>query len=286
MPLHFNMLLADEGVAPSDVRLLRHQTNKVIGKTPYSLWRDDPASFDLYQSAQDGTPRQRARFQARYWASFVAPSPASTLFVGLYEIKLIGPAPTGMIDPLSGEPVGGSADQTPFYDLYECSRVAALSSYIGRLFVHWGDSTSARRAWIQRADNQDKEIVELTRVFREEAFPGFTKLTRTLSEIETMPPTWKAVLRASCGVYLLACPKTREHYVGSAYGQDGFLGRWRAYVTNNHGGNIGLRSRDPSDYLVSVLEVAGSNATMQDIIDLETIWKEKLHSREIGLNRN
>ena len=80
--------------------------------------------------------------------------------------------------------------------------------------------------------------------------------------------------------------RTREHYVGSAYGQDGFLGRWQAYVTNSHGGNIGLRSRDPSDYVVSVLEVAGSNATMQDIIDLETTWKEKLHSRDIGLNRN
>src|SRR5208337_1600029 len=105
MSLRFNMLLADEGIAPSDVRLLRHQTDKVVGKTPYSLWRDDPTAFNLYQSTQDSSPRQRARFQARYWASFVAPSPASTLFVGLYEVKLIGPAPKGTIDPLRGAPV-------------------------------------------------------------------------------------------------------------------------------------------------------------------------------------
>jgi hypothetical protein len=101
-----------------------------------------------------------------------------------------------------------------------------------------------------------------------------------------MPVSWKQILRASRGVYLLACPRTREHYVGSAYGDDGFLGRWEAYVASGHGGNVALRLRDPSDYLVSVLEVAGSSASVDDIIALENTWKEKLHSREMGLNRN
>jgi hypothetical protein len=285
MSLRFNMLLADEGIDPSEVRLLRHQTDKVVGRTPYSLWRDDVAAFECYQSTQDSEPRQRARFKGRYWASFVAPPSAGTLFVGLYEVTLIGSVPKGTIDPLTGVPVGGSDNLTP-YDQYECHRLDALSKYIGRLSIHWGDSTSARRAWVQRADNQDKEIIELTRIFREEAFPGFTKLIRPLSEIETMPPTWKETLRSSRGVYLLACPRTREHYVGSAYGEDGFLGRWEAYAANSHGGNIGLRIRDPSDYLVSVLEVAGSSATVDDITALENTWKIKLHSRDIGLNRN
>lgn len=281
MSFRFNMLLDAEGIDPSEVRLLRHQTNKVVGGTPYSLWRDDVAAFERYQSTQDSTPRQRARFNGRYWASFVAPPSAGTLFVGLYEVKLIGSVPQGTIDPLTGVPVVTSAD-----DQYECHRLDALSKYIGRLSIHWGDSSSARRAWVQRANKQNKEIIELTKIFREEAFPGFTKLIRPLSEIETMPPTWKETLRSSRGVYLLACPRTREHYVGSAYGEDGFLGRWEAYATNSHGGNIGLRIRDPSDYIVSVLEVAGSSATVDDIIALENTWKTKLHSRDIGLNRN
>lgn len=65
MALRFNMLLQDAGIAPSDVRLLRHQTGKVVGRTPYGLWRDDPEAFERYQSTQDGTPRQRARFNGR-----------------------------------------------------------------------------------------------------------------------------------------------------------------------------------------------------------------------------
>ncbi|MFL9823416.1 GIY-YIG nuclease family protein [Rhodoplanes sp. SY1] len=286
MALRFNMLLEDAGIAPSDVRLLRHQTVRVIGRTPYSLWRDDPAAFESYQAIQDGTPRHRARFGGRYWASFVAPSPASSLFVGLYEVRLVGPVVAGTIDPLTRLPVGGNLERYLLFDRYDCVKMTALSDYIGRLSVHWGDTSSARRAWVQRADNQDKEIVELNRVFQEEQFPGFTKLIRPLSEIETMPRTWKEILRASCGVYLLACPATREHYVGSAYGKDGFLGRWQSYAANNHGGNVGLKTRNPSDYFVSVLEVAGSASTVEEILALENTWKAKLHSRDMGLNHN
>lgn len=63
MPLRFNMLLTDEGINPSEVRLLRHQTGKVLGRTPYSLWRDDVVAFERYQSTQDSA--QRTRFKGR-----------------------------------------------------------------------------------------------------------------------------------------------------------------------------------------------------------------------------
>lgn len=284
MPFRFNMLLRDEGIDPSDVRLLRHQT-RVEGRTPYTLWRDDIGAFQRYQSTQDPSPRQRARFRGRYWASFVAPPAGGTLFVGLYEVARIGSVAAGAIDPLTLREVGADKGLGA-YDQYDCRPMDELSDYIGRLFIHWGDSSSAARAWIQRADQQDKEVVELTRVFREEEFPGFTNLIRSLSELETMPATWKQVLAVSRGVYLLACPKTREHYVGAAHGEGGFLARWREYLANRHGGNVGLIGREPTDWQVSVLEVAGSAATTDEILVMEATWKAKLLSRSIGLNRN
>lgn len=279
MTLRFNMLLASEGIVPVDVRLLRHQTVGPRGRTPYGLWRDDRAAFELYQSAQAADPRRQAIFAAPYWASFVTPPDGETLFVGLYQTRRLGPAGPDLINPLTGQPASSAGP----YDHYACTLLPQMSDYIGRLFIRWGEGT---RSWVQRADNQDKEIVALAREFSEPEFPGFSQLIQPLSEIETMPPSWKAVLRASRGVYLLACPRTREHYVGSAYGSDGFLGRWEAYVANSHGGNAALRIRDPSDYVVSVLEVAGSTATADNIIALEARWKQKLLSRDIGLNRN
>jgi hypothetical protein len=37
---------------------------------------------------------------------------------------------------------------------------------------------------------------------------------------------------------------------------------------------------------VSILEVSGSGASTDEIIAAEQLWKAKLQSREMGLNRN
>jgi hypothetical protein len=58
------------------------------------------------------------------------------------------------------------------------------------------------------------------------------------------------------------------------------------YAMTGHGGNVALKSREPSDYQVSILEVAGSNLRIEDIVAMETRWKRKLQSGEMGLNRN
>ena len=103
------------------------------------------------------------------------------------------------------------------------------------------------RSWVQIAANRAKPIVEMTRLFQEEAFPGYARFLGNLSAIEALPSGWPSALRAARGVYLLTCLRTREQYVGSATGEDGFLGRWAGYERDGHGGNVGLRSRDPSD---------------------------------------
>lgn len=107
-----------------------------------------------------------------------------------------------------------------------------------------------------------------------------------LSEIGSMPSTWAVALSSTRGIYLLTCPRTKEQYVGMASGSDGFLGRWREYFASGHGGNVALKSRDPSDYQVSILETVGTEATVTDLQSAEVRWKAKLQSREMGLNRN
>jgi len=168
-------------------------------------------------------------------------------------------------------------------DLYRLTLDERVNDLAGRLVIAWGDS---ERAWIQRADNQDKVVLEIRQAFREPDFPGFARFIASLSKVEGLPAGWVAALSASRGVYLLTCPKTREQYVGSATGADGFHGRWLSYARDGHGGNLALRSRDPSDYQVSILEVAGSAATVDEILAMEALWKRKLQSREMGLNKN
>ncbi len=277
--LEFADLLGKAAIAPANVRMLRHQARGPAGRTPFTLWREGTGQFDEYQAVQ--APANRSKLNASMWASFVVTPAATTLFVGLYGATRIGIAPADRIDPLSRQTdqVWGEIE----YDQYALKPLEALSGYIGRLTVDWGPGM---RSWIQRADRQPKPIEEILRAYREPDYPGHARFLRYLSELETMPPAWQAVLRASRGVYLLTCPRTREQYVGSASGDGGFLSRWLGYLATGHGGNVALKSRDPSDYQVSILEVCASSASLDDIVVAEQLWKAKLQSREMGLNRN
>jgi hypothetical protein len=161
--------------------------------------------------------------------------------------------------------------------------LSQLQEYAGRLLIEWGPGY---RSWIQRGDGQPKPITELRTAFREEEFPGFEALIFNLSQLDTLPGGWTAALSSTCGIYLLTCPRKSEQYVGSASGSGGFMQRWREYAITGHGGNIALKSRDPSDYQVSILQTVGSGADDREISALEARWKDKLRSREMGLNRN
>jgi hypothetical protein len=275
--LSFANLLDLAGIERSAVRLLRHQDNRHTGfLSPYALWRDHRDQFEAYQATQ--AIGDAARLRAPYWASFVGVPGRETLFVGLYSAELVGLLPADRTHPVTG-----GVEEAGSCNLYKLEQLPELANFAGRLWIEWG---SGYRSWIQRGDSVPKPILELRRNLGEDPFPGFQALILNLSEIETIPPTWAAALATTRGIYLLTCPRTREQYVGMASGIDGFLGRWREYFANGHGGNVGLKSRDPSDYQVSILETVGTGATLADLAAIEVHWKHKLQSREMGLNRN
>jgi hypothetical protein len=277
MPLSFNLLLSNAGLDPKEVSLLRHQDGRARrGRSIYQLWRDDRAVFEDYQSRQ--RRGAKLKFNRPLWASFVAAPDGETLFAGLYRIGAPHASDADWQAPHSGEIVPAGADH-----VFPFERLNALSEFVGLLTVDWGGGA---RSWVQRADRRDKPVLELRRTLKEPEFPGYSAFFAQLSELDALPPSWSVALGASRGIYLLTCPRTAEQYVGAALGVDGFLGRWLAYARSGHGGNVGLKIRDPSDYRVSILEVAGSGASAEDILAMEALWKSKLQSREMGLNRN
>jgi GIY-YIG catalytic domain len=273
--LNFKHALSASGIDPSDVCLLRHQHARAdAGHDPYQLFLNDTEAFDVYQSAQGF--KNRARLKASYWASFVGTPDKGTLFCGLYSCRYVGVAESDLERPCQR----GVFDRAGEYDRYDLSRVQALSEYKGLLLIEWGDGF---RSWIQR--NCEKRILELHREFKEPSYPGHLAFIRSLSELRALPVAWIEVLRNTKGIYLLTCPKTKEQYVGKASGENGFWGRWQDYINNSHGGNIILKARDPSDYRVSILETAGTGNEVE-LDALESRWKQKLQSREMGLNAN
>lgn len=228
--------------------------------------------FEAYQSTQK--IQDRSRLAARYWASFIIPNDGRTMFAGLYTIG--GRSGVNAHWPY---PIGSRPDRG-VDELYLLSPVTTFVEYAGRLFIDWGKAT---RSWIQRADRQDKTIIELAARFAEPVFPGYTNFCEPLSRILALPATWISALSAMRGVYILTCPNTKELYVGSATGADGFYGRWCGYALNGQGGNVKLKSRDPRDYQISILEVASSGDQDIDILAAESRWKRKLEGRPLLL---
>ena len=65
-------------------------------------------------------------------------------------------------------------------------------------------------------------------------------------------------------------------YVGSASGTDNLLGRWQNYAATGHGGNVGLRRREPVNFRFSILERLSPDMQTDEICVLENLWKVRL----------
>ncbi|HVV81876.1 MAG TPA: GIY-YIG nuclease family protein [Kofleriaceae bacterium] len=276
--LTFNQLLRVADLDPGTVRLLRHRDSKPqIHRALYEAALALDPRFAQYQERQ-GTPQVIEQFRAaKYLAGFVVePGTGATVFAGVWE--RLDQRAERKDNPFGADPPTSKAVE--FYT----RRLAQFDDYCGRLVIDWGDGT---RAWVQRADNQDKPIVELRRTKQPPPFPGVLRFQSSLDQIEGLPAGWVEVLTNARGVYLLVRRKTGEQYVGSAYGAAGFFGRWLCYQ-DGHGGNVKMRelAASASEYDVTILEAASSDATMEDICARETLWKQKLGTRVVGLNRN
>jgi len=267
--LTFNTILREAGVDPKHVQLVRHQDNRMGRITPYNLWRAGEGRLDTYQQIQS----RKVFSVGGLLASFVATPANDTLFVGLYSVDAIGKVSPGTIDPGTGTEPDAHCN---YYDIKKDNR---LADYVGHLVVDWG---TGFRAWVQRAVSKDKNILEIRREVKEEPFPGFPQFCWDIDQITAVPLSWQAVLKAVKGVYLLVCKETGQQYVGSAKGEESLWGRFLQY-SNGHGGNVELKRRGKKGYQVSVLEIVNSDHRIEQV---EEAWKQKLMSRQFGLNRN
>ena len=270
--IELNDLLQKARIDIGRARLVRHQDNRsAVGTSPYDLWIAADGRFEMYQRIQ-----KYERFgNADRVISFVATPLNETLFVGVFAVRGVGFVQTGTIDPSSKRDVTGC-------HLYDLKLTDLLQEYAGRIVVEWG---AGYRSWVQRPDRRNKPVIEIRRRAIEPPFPGFAAFSCRISELSSVPTTWRQVLSAVCGVYLLVCRSTGKQYVGSAYGAGGFWARWEDYFRNGHGGNVGMKSHPFNDYKVSVLEFTSSSSTKSEIIQAEERWKDQLLTRKFGLNK-
>ncbi len=175
---------------------------------------------------------------------------------------------------------------------YEYEILSEYEKYFGRLIVRY-KNTSQNLVRLASSVMDECEVEQiLPDIFDNDIFPGYDKVNVCWNELSRLieKDNWKTALQNQKGVYLMTDISNGKMYVGSAYGENMILGRWRAYVKSGHGGNVGLKQLTfyhiKQNFRYSILDIYKSTTDDQAIIDRESWWKEILQTRQFGYNEN
>lgn len=289
--LAFNDLLAKAGIDPTVVNIARHTPSepKLRRVMPW-IASEQPELFEFYQSTQ-GPGKERMFKNRKYLASFLGLEDGSTAFVGLYKKigeRTITQAEFWQIpEAIELRKLG----MTGFSDLerktclrFEFQPSEEFAQYKGRLFIDWPHGT---RSWVRIAAKNDFPVRSIAdENLLTKNLEDWNALVLSYSELDKLPKTWRERMTQWRGIYLITHMTDGKQYVGSATGEQNLLQRWRDYSNTRHGGNEGLKGLDPEQFTFSILELTAPNMPPDEVNKLENRWKNRLHTRKFGLNRN
>lgn len=175
-------------------------------------------------------------------------------------------------------------------------KMKEFEKFENRIIIDW----IVPRGWYNTYGKvKSKEVVKILPYNFVDEFPGLMKIRLTAHDLKTIienPEThskWYESLTRLQAVYLILDTKKGNQYIGTTYGENGLWQRWENYAKGDFtGGNIELRewkNIEPgfaNNIQFSILEVLSKNATKQECLDAESLWKRKLGTRAFGLNKN
>ena len=175
---------------------------------------------------------------------------------------------------------------------YEYEILSKYDKYFGRLIIKFKNK-SQNMIRLAPSVIDDCEVVEiLPDTFDNDIFPGYDNVRVSWEELSRVieKEGWKTALQNQKGVYLITDKSNGKMYVGSAYGENMILGRWRSYLKSGHGGNLGLKTIDFNDikknFEYSILDIFKSTTDDNVILSRESWWKAALKTKEFGYNEN
>ena len=288
--LDFSSLLPSIGVDPAETLFVRHvPIEKSMKRVLPWLVVERPELWLAYQQIQ-WESLEKAMTRGRYIASFIGQEPGTSTFAGLYKIGSWQTLNAAGYNAFPGNQelmalgMGGRTPDMPECMAFELDSLDAFDDWIGRLTVRWPMPYQQWWRWAGRGNFAVLTIEAESRFVR--GMPDWHEIILSWAELQSLPSSWSAALAQWRGVYLIYDTSRRAGYIGSAYGADNIQGRWANYARSGHGGNVELRKSRPEDLRFSILQRTSPDLEPEAVIALEASWKERLHTREFGLNRN
>lgn len=289
--MQLNDLLVSEGFDPKEVIVFRHRPKepKLRRVLPW-LVDENHEVFNAYQQTQ-GPVVEKAMQRAKFVASFIGHEAGKALFVGLYQVNGYKPLSfdqywripanselrakyelVGMTDKLS---------TTLWFDLVP---LTFRKEWKGKLVVCWPGKEVSWWRWADRNEFLIHSIAEDSLFDR--SMPAWNQLALTWNELGVLPREWREELKRWRGIYFILDESDGKGYVGAAWGAENLYQRWLTYAKTGHGGNKKMRGRNPEDFRFSILQIVPHDMTKTDVELIEGTWKDRLHTREFGMNDN
>ena len=256
-------------------------------KLHFAITNGKENPLDVYYQGdfQEWQRQQLKRnFDRKYVVSFIAmPTPNLWLFAGVH----LSDIPTQREDCI-------------YYPLVEIQETKELD---GRLIISFDkknvDNKFVRQSYLLTENWVEKlNVAEvLAQALDFAKFPSFKSVHISFSQLKTIVKKslsdWQSALSSVAGVYLIADKSSGKLYVGSATGQGGIWQRWAEYATNLHGNNrqlIELKKQFGEvpfeNFYFSILEIADTHSSENEILVRESHWKNVLLTRQFGYNDN
>lgn len=173
-----------------------------------------------------------------------------------------------------------------------------MGPFIRRLYIrHKRSGRNIRRTMESVLPTMTVSSI-LEEPFAGEPFPGHDRINHSLADLQAVVSQaradWRIALESMKGVYVIHDKETGQRYVGSAYGDTGIWQRWVTYALTLHGGNIGLKKlveEKGEDYYrtnmrFALLEYWSMRTADNHVLERESYWKDVLHARSLGHNKN
>jgi GIY-YIG catalytic domain len=286
-PVQLNDLLLARSINPESVLVFRHRPKETALRhvLPW-LAAERHDVYNAYQRIH-GPKVETALAKADYVASFIGHSAGKALFVGLYrrgELRSVTRDECLAFPEFKALSDFGMHEKRDSFQLFDLERTDFYAHWAGRLVIEW---PPRRRAWWGwAADNTIGVSAIHEQSVLSAGMPSWDRLSLGWRELAVLPARWRAALAEWRGIYLIFDASDAKFYVGSASGSNNILGRWLNYAENGHGKNVRLLSRDPSQFRFSILQRVSPDMEAADVVSLENAWKDRLHTREFGLNAN
>jgi len=247
-----------------------------------------PDLFNAFQQIQNQKV-EKQMLKAEHVVSFFGHETNRAVFLGLYRVRDRKSISSSSLNKLAEQKELVSlgmkpADSRPDFVKFDLVETDILSKWKGKLIIDWPPPGIAWSRWADANKFYVDAILEESML--EGKMPDWRELILTWEELQVIPKKLQTKLAEWRGIYFILDEKSGKGYVGSAYGLENIHGRWVNYKKTGHGNNKLLLNCNPSDLRFSILERVSPDMDPKEIISRENSWKERLHTREFGLNIN